>query len=203
MTSADRTYQSPLSAETFLEYDLSKLDLSELAQSILASTPEEPEIKTQKTKTTLYSAAISPDTANAAYDYLVENVLWEDGIYSKRAKQISRKAYMVGEEDTDINLFIYQLVEAAFESAKIKNKFHGIYVNYYQNGTDFCPSHSHPSTVQAVISLGAVRKLFVGKKEYPMKSGDMIVFGSSSHGIPKEPEIAEGRISIAVFMVKE
>jgi len=35
-----------------------------------------------------------------------------------------------------------------------------------------------------------------------MASGDGIIFGTAIHGIPKEPEITEGRISIAIFIRK-
>jgi hypothetical protein len=42
----------------------------------------------------------------------------------------------------------------------------------------------------------------VGKKDYSMKSGDAILFGSSIHGIPQNPDIINGRISIAIFIKK-
>ncbi len=41
-----------------------------------------------------------------------------------------------------------------------------IYLNYYKNGTDFCPGHSHRGSRQVVISLGTTRVLKVGKKDY-------------------------------------
>ena len=52
-----------------------------------------------------------------------------------------------------------------------------------------------------VISLGATRTLNVGKTAYQMHSGDLIMFGSDEHGVPREPQVLEGRISIATFMV--
>jgi hypothetical protein len=36
---------------------------------------------------------------------------------------------------------------------------------------------------------------------YALKSGDVIVFGASSHGVPKQLDVTEGRISIATFAV--
>ena len=42
--------------------------------------------------------------------------------------------------------------------------------------------------------------LKIGTKNYNMSSGDVIIFGSSNHGVPIEEEVTEGRISIAVFM---
>src|SRR6185437_2683573 len=55
--------------------------------------------------------------------------------------------------------------------------------------------------IQCVISLGTTRILKVGKKNYQMGNGDIIFFGSSSHGVLKEPGITTGRISIATFCV--
>jgi hypothetical protein len=77
----------------------------------------------------------------------------------------------------------------------------GAYINYYRDGNDWAPSHSHPKQVQMIISLGTTRNLIVGTKTYILNSGDMIIFGSSTHQVHVEPEVTEGRISIATFMV--
>jgi hypothetical protein len=79
----------------------------------------------------------------------------------------------------------------------------GVYINYYRDGNDWTPNHSHPKQVQLIISLGATRTLTIGKKDYLMESGDVAIFGSSIHGIRKEPEVKEGRISIATFMLRK
>jgi quercetin dioxygenase-like cupin family protein len=73
-------------------------------------------------------------------------------------------------------------------------------LNRYRNGDDFTPSHSHPRQHQIVVSLGASRTLKVGAKNYRLSHGDVILFGSSAHEVPKEPECKSERISIAVFM---
>ena len=80
--------------------------------------------------------------------------------------------------------------------------YYGIYLNYYRDGNDFCPNHSHKDTKQLVLSFGTVRPLTVGKKDYNLKSGDGILFGSSIHGIPQDSDITNGRISIAIFIRK-
>ena len=67
----------------------------------------------------------------------------------------------------------------------------------------YTPNHSHKGSHQLVISLGGKRTLTIGKKKFPMKNGDAIIFGGSTHGIPKEPNAQEGRISIATFMIPE
>ncbi len=75
-----------------------------------------------------------------------------------------------------------------------------VYVNYYRDGNDFCPTHRHKGTEQIIISLGATRRLHVGKRYFELDDGDVIVFGSSNHGVPQESGVTEGRISIAVFV---
>ena len=74
-----------------------------------------------------------------------------------------------------------------------------IYLNYYETGDMWTPNHNHKGTHQLIISLGGTRTLNVAKKDFKMKSGDTILFGSSIHGVPKEPN-SEPRISIAAFM---
>ena len=78
----------------------------------------------------------------------------------------------------------------------------GTYLNYYKDGNMFTPNHSHPGMHQLVISLGATRGFTIGKQLVPLNSGDTIMFGSAVHGIPKQPEVGEGRISIAIFLKK-
>ena len=127
------------------------------------------------------------------------------GSDSYRQSKVSRKAYhtdLYGEMN-EIDEFIRDLVFTTLEQIKTgEYNVLGSYVNYYRDGTDFAPSHNHPKQVQLVISLGATRKLIVCKKQYEMSSGDVIVFGSSQHEVPLEPEITEGRISIATFMFR-
>ena len=75
---------------------------------------------------------------------------------------------------------------------------YGCYLNYYKDGTHYTPNHSHKGTTQIVISLGGTRSFVLGKKTFNVKNGDVAIFGSAIHGVPKQ-ENAEPRISIAVF----
>jgi hypothetical protein len=82
---------------------------------------------------------------------------------------------------------------------------HGVYLNRYIDGNYWCPNHTHPGTKQIVASFGATRTFNVNKETYKMEDGQAILFGSASHGIPKEEvkkkndEIKTERISIAMF----
>jgi hypothetical protein len=76
----------------------------------------------------------------------------------------------------------------------------GLYLNYYKDGNDWTPNHTHPGTTQIIISLGATRTFQYGKKDIPSQNGDILIFGSGIHGVPKDPDVTNGRISIALFM---
>ncbi|CAH6419439.1 Hypothetical protein POVN_LOCUS728 [uncultured virus] len=148
-------------------------------------------------RTTLYPKFFDANEASAMYTYLKEGVAWEQGIPSRKGPTRLAKSMGFGDdENVDV------MVERALKGVKLPNNVvHlGMYINNYRNGNDWTPNHAHQGGVQVVISLGpAARTLWVGKKAYTMGNGDVIVFGSSIHGIPKEPLITEGRISIATF----
>jgi hypothetical protein len=156
------------------------------------------------TKTTYFPEIIDSKTAEVAFDFLKNNTPWVDSIYSKKERKISRKGYSPSVNSGNIvDDFIVELIASSLLKIKdVQYDLLGIYVNYYASGTDFCPKHAHKGSIQFVLSLGATRKFSVGKKEYDMKSGDAILFGSSTHGIPIQPEVKDGRISVAVFIQK-
>lgn len=145
---------------------------------------------------TQYYESIVPNR-DALYEYLRDNIVWEEGVKSKHgftrlAKSISLSEY------PELASVIADVLGEKYKEYII----HGVYLNYYMNGDMYTPNHSHPQTHQLVISLGGTRTFTIGKKNFRMKSGDAILFGSSTHGVPKE-EGASGRISIATFMSKK
>ena len=159
-----------------------------------------------KTKTQYFKELVDQKTADTTLEFLEKNVQWEDSIYSKRKARITRKGYNFTDNGDIIDDYVLQLVTETLKTIedKIQCKYRlaGIYLNYYPNGESFLPSHSHIGQVQFVISLGATRKLTIGKTEYAVGHGDCVIFGSSAHSIPIEPEVKNSRISIATFLDK-
>lgn len=149
------------------------------------------------TKTHYIKHAIDYDNALSLFLFLKDNIEWEDGIKT-RYGECTRKAKPLDHIPPEINT-IYQIVAKQLPNI---GSVLGIYINYYADGTHYCPMHTHTNTRQLVISLGATRTFKLGQKTYMMGNGDAILFGSSSHGIPKEPHITDGRISIAIFLDK-
>lgn len=156
-------------------------------------------------KTTYYPGLIDPAEATALYEFLRDTVLWTDGIWSKRYNQVTRKGCSMSMDlDTPdpIHAQVMRVVTAVLQQVSDGDVVPlGVYLNYYQDGNEWAPSHRHQGMVQLIISLGAQRKLIVGTKPYIIDNGDVIIFGGATHELVREPDITEGRISIATFMV--
>ena len=149
--------------------------------------------------TTYKSDTFTEEASTDLYNNLVSSVRWHDGIRSRNG--FTRKAHMVMPTDPLMTYLCY-VVNIALNALPNKPKYEimGIYINYYVDGKMYTPNHSHKGSHQLIISLGATRTLTVGKKEFAMKNGSTIIFGGAVHGVPKEPSILTGRISIAAFL---
>ena len=154
-----------------------------------------------KTFTKHFKQLFTNQEATNLFDYLKNNVKWQNSIYSSKAKQITRLGKSVSINNDHM---IKWSITEAIDRMKLDNYIIcQTYVNYYRNGEDFAPNHSHPDTVQLIISLNEPdgdRILNVGKNVYYLNNGDTIIFGSSTHGVPKQPN-KKARISVATFMV--
>lgn len=145
---------------------------------------------------------IDPDSCDRLYDFLKDNVKWGEGIKSKNRHTRSAAPYDLDEFMEFIYDFpdVIDKVIAVVDTLSERKVCEGLYLNYYKDGNDWTPNHTHPGTTQIVISLGGTRTFQYGKKNFPSENGDVLVFGSGSHGVPQEPAITHGRISIAMFM---
>jgi alkylated DNA repair dioxygenase AlkB len=92
-------------------------------------------------------------------------------------------------------------------------QYDNLWLNLYRDGRDSTAWHrdrfacKRPETVVPVLSLGATRRFLIkprmGGRSLVFKpgSGDLIVMGGRAqedwvHGVPKDPKIAEPRISV-------
>lgn len=150
-----------------------------------------------KCKTIFLEGAVDKNECDKLYTSLEGNIKWEEGVRSKKGFTRKARALSYG-DNSSIDKVIDEVLENITDT---KYVIVGIYLNYYENEDMWTPNHSHKGTHQLVISLGDSRILQVAKKEYLMKNGDAIIFGSAIHGIPKSVEPKNGRISIATFMI--
>lgn len=153
--------------------------------------------------TTYYPCIMNKEIATKCYFQLKDNIQWEESIRSKKGFTRMGKIVHLSQLPSEV---IETVVRALSQYDPNKNiTIAGVYANYYVNGDYWCPNHTHKGSMQVILSLGSPRTLTVGKKQYLMNNGDVIIFGSSIHGIPKEPvnerdEFKGGRISLAFFI---
>lgn len=144
---------------------------------------------------------VDPETAAVWFDYFYSLEGWVEGVRSKTG--FTRLALPLDYYDRRLDPFRELVPRAlALLSATAAPTYEvlGVYVNLYENGEMWTPSHSHPGQHQLVFSFGATRSLVVGKTTYRLEPGEVIIFGSGAHSVPKEPDVKTPRISVAVFL---
>ena len=153
-------------------------------------------LTTTKISTKHYPSFVDDGLATMLFWYFLYNIQWVDGVRSKHGFTRKARPMLLG-MDPELD----GIIEDVLDRLDIPlAKVYGIYMNYYRDGNDFTPNHSHPGMCQVIISLGASRTLTMAKKSYAMANGDVIIFGSSVHGVQKDPSCVDGRISIALFV---
>lgn len=73
-----------------------------------------------------------------------------------------------------------------------------IKMNWYPDALSRVSPHRHDNWT-LLVSLGAPRVLTVDRARVLMEDGDLVLFGTQSHGVPEMPSAAGGRLSL-VFM---
>ena len=155
-----------------------------------------PQDSTTRITTNCFESFIEPDVADVLFKYYRDNIQWVEAPKSK-GRHTRFGSVCSSRDPITMSLveFVVENVGYSVESVT------GVYLNYYKDGDDYTPTHSHPGTIQIILSLGAERVLEVAKKLYPQKSGTVTVFGGSKHGVPRS-ETLESRISVAIFIQK-
>ena len=116
---------------------------------------------------TKHLTLLKDDEAWMYYYTLLHEFQWTDGIKN------TRKAchYEMGTWDL-LDKLIIQSIKNLYDKSETEFIL-GVYMNFYRDGNDHAPAHSHPKQKQVIISLGATRTLQIGTKHYNMKNGDI------------------------------
>mmetsp|Transcript_67145 Transcript_67145/g.181510 ORF Transcript_67145/g.181510 Transcript_67145/m.181510 type:complete len:419 (-) Transcript_67145:168-1424(-) len=80
----------------------------------------------------------------------------------------------------------------------------GAYVicNWYPDGSTNIAPHQHDFW-SAILSFGASRVFTLDWQPLLLGDGDLLVFGTQRHSVPKMPSVKAGRVSVAVFWYPE
>ncbi len=154
----------------------------------------------------LHFQGVNPEFALQLYDQLLP-LEWGAGIRTRNGGFTRHAIGIDLDHNEDLLTIVCEVLYQVYHKLEMKvddakSKIKGIYINYYKNGEEYTPNHTHrkEGSHQLVISLGCTRTFVLGKKEISAKNGDVMFFGNQIHGIPKDPSVKEGRISIAVFV---
>lgn len=71
-------------------------------------------------------------------------------------------------------------------------------MNWYPDGLARVSPHRHDNWT-LLLSLGSPRVLTVDRANVLMEDGDIILFGTQSHGVPEMPSCAGGRLSMVLM----
>jgi len=144
-----------------------------------------------------YPGALDAGAALMLFESL-RGLPWGEGIRT-RFGGTTRKALQVPRDHPLFDILMIHMLPLILVHNIIKpESILGLYLNYYEDGNMYTPSHRHRGTNQLVLSLGGTRNLMVEGKSYPQHAGDMIYFGDQLHGVPKQRG-AGARISVATF----
>jgi len=88
--------------------------------------------------------------------------------------------------------------------SRVREEFHirdpGAYLlcNWYPDGNTNIAPHQHDFW-SAIISFGASRVFSLDNEPLLLNEGDLLVFGTQKHSVPRMPDVSDGRISVAIF----
>jgi hypothetical protein len=180
------------------------MDIDEQLALMLMITDEEPEnlaeTKFEPIVTRVYPGMINEDECNSMFRYLKENVNWGEGVKTRRGDHTRLAcAYQYG-HNKRLDDFLKKI---QCTIPKGRYQLAGIYLNYQRNGEEYTPLHSHVGGFQQIICLGPARRKFViDNKTHKLGNGDVAIFSTEKHGLPKDKNCNKERISIATFYMK-
>ena len=152
-------------------------------------------------------AFIDEEIANELLELLKKNIQWEKFQLSPNSRLVSR---WQGSNSEHLNCLIEGftvLIQQRFQT-NVK----GIFLNWYKDGSDYCPYHSHRYGANVyTISLGGTRDLLIKQngrgtraEKFTLKSGDLYFMSNKmqsihKHSIPKRKKVNSERISVVFF----
>jgi len=94
------------------------------------------------------------------------------------------------------------ILESVQASLEIEDPTARLMLNKYSSGRAKIGEHEH-AFWSAILSFGASRVMFIENQPVVLHDGDLLVLGTHRHGIPKQPKIQQGRISVGIFYCPE
>lgn len=151
-----------------------------------------------------------PDTAGL-YEECAQMMPWRQAVFRKRNYQtgeVTVTSIASSRQDSSypgLHTGIPRL-DAALERLRkdfdVRDPRAYLLNNWYPDGNTSIAPHNHDFW-SAIISFGAPRVFLLDGQPILLGSGDLLVFGTQRHSVPKMPEVKDGRVSVAVFWYLE
>lgn len=93
-------------------------------------------------------------------------------------------------------------VKAVHRDLNIRDPGAYLVCNWYPDGDTSIAAHEHDFW-SAIISFGASRVFLLDNEPVLLGEGDLLVFGTQKHSVPRMPDVQEGRVSVAIFWYPE
>jgi hypothetical protein len=188
-----------LEAEAELEEKKSSTQRSRATPNNMLVPPERRVSKLIYTDpaTQVYLRFLDADECMAMFYYLKDNIPWGESTITRYGGRTRLGCSYQSGRDKIIDNFIKKI-----DATKPPGQYSlvGVYLNYQRDGEEYTPRHNHEGGFQQLICLGpAKRKFVIGKLSQILGNGDVAIFGSAKHGLPKDTKCREERISIATF----
>lgn len=147
----------------------------------------------------------------AIYTEIMENAAWE-GLPSNTKDFRTGAAVMKYMKDGSVCKQSYQkaryspglspatdkALQKLFAEYGIEGRTVGVLLNRYDDGEAMLGSHRHDCWT-ALFSFGSERILTIDHTPLLCQDGDLVIFGTQRHGVPKMPDISTGRVTVVVF----
>ncbi|CAE8615781.1 unnamed protein product [Polarella glacialis] len=117
--------------------------------------------------------------------------------FDMQGRSIEQPGRFVAEYRGGLNRLDAVLQKAA-SVANIRDPGARVFLNRYEGGCATCPTHRHDFWT-CMLSLGVERVAIVEDRPFLLRPGDLLVFGTQSHGLPAMPDLSGCRVSVLVF----
>src|SRR5579872_2316870 len=98
----------------------------------------------QRISTKHYAGIVDSQTAIEVYNYLRDNIEWEDGSRSKKGYTRKIRLISLGDDSIVDTVIENVMIRLCIDKSKIKS----LYLDYYRNSNDWCPNRTHKNTKQ-------------------------------------------------------
>ncbi|CAK9045829.1 unnamed protein product, partial [Durusdinium trenchii] len=147
---------------------------------------------------------------SSTFDSLVKKVSWKQAKVVVRDSNTGELTLRYNEKGQSVSSgrqvadytggldFLDEILQKVFSQMNIRDPQARIFMNFYADGKDKIAAHRHDFWT-CLLSFGSPRILTVDRRPVLLRDGDLIVFGTQTHGVPTMPDITDGRVSLVIF----